>query len=727
MGLAIGVDTGGTYTDAVLFDRVRGVLAGAKALTTRDNLAAGIGEAIARVLPLAEESISFLSVSTTLATNALAEHTGSQVCVVLLGYPDHALDHRTAEQAFGEDPVVRLAGGHTVEGDEQEPLDLEGLRRTAREYGDRVKAFAVSGYFSVRNPEHEYRAREVLQDITGLPVSCGHELSSRLHAGRRALTTAWNARLIPLLTDLVAAVREVMAAHELTCPLMMVKGDGSLVSAERAREHPVQTILSGPAASVVGAQYLHGLEEACVVDIGGTTTDIAFVRHGRPVVSEDGAHVGGLRTMVPAVHMHTFALGGDSAITLDDAGRVAFGPGRVVPVSLAVHQQPEAREEVEADLEAARNRADSRPGTLSPVRMPGTPAVAPGSGQFVRVRQRGGAWIDIRSLSASQEHIIEAARGGYVSCRTLIARSPSAYRADRDLHRLVRRGLLTRCGLTPSDAAHVLGRQDSWDREAAVRAVLGFYHRARDRGVVLVPDGIAAGADAAAADAAESDGDLARATAERLVALFVAASARALLEAAITETTGSAVDRETNLATTLLEDAVNPPEVRGSTVEPPGPSLPEVSAVHKLVQTTVQLGCPIIAVGAPAACYYTDVARTLHTTAVIPRHAEVANAIGAVVGEVRTEVTVRIVPIRGGDLLRAHLPGGTKDYESLEEAEAVAVEAAEREVHRQALAAGAEEFQVTLDHHRTTSEVEHGEMLIELTIRAVAIGRPRLG
>jgi N-methylhydantoinase A/oxoprolinase/acetone carboxylase beta subunit len=756
--LAIGVDTGGTYTDAVLFDRVRGVLAGAKALTTRDNLAIGIGEAVARVLPAvtgtAAESISFLSVSTTLATNALAEHTGSQICVVLLGYPDHVLDRPTAEQAFGEDPVVHLAGGHTVEGDEQEPLDLEGLRRTAREYGDRVKAFAVSGYFSVRNPEHEYRAREVLHDMTGLPVSCGHELSSRLHAGRRALTTAWNARLIPLLTDLVAAVRQVMAAQDLTCPLMVVKGDGSLVSAERAREHPVQTILSGPAASVVGAQYLHGLEEACVVDIGGTTTDIAFVRNGRPVVSEDGAHVGGLRTMVPAVHMHTFALGGDSAIELTAAGGVAFGPGRIVPVSLAAHQQPETIGEIEADLAAARDAADPQADEPSKVRMPGTPVVAPGSGQFVRVRERGGAMtddaaaggggmneagmdaagMDMRTLSASQESIIEAARKGYVSCRALIAGSASAYRAERDLHRLLRRGFLTRCGLTPSDAAHVLGRQDSWDREAAVLAVLGFYHRARDRGVVLVPEGPAAdaaAADAAAADAggdaAGSGGDLARATAERLVALFVAASARALLEAAITEMTGGPVDRKTNLATVLLDDAVNPPEVGNSPVNPLDSSPPEVPAIHKLVNTTVQLGCPIIAVGAPAACYYTDVARTLHTTAVIPRHAEVANAIGAVVGEVRTEVTVRVVPVKGGDFLRVHLPTGTEDYESLEEAEAVAVRAAEEEVHRQALAAGAEEFQVTLDHHRTTSEVEHGEMLIELAIHAVAIGRPRLG
>lgn len=702
MALAIGVDTGGTYTDAVLFDPVRGVLAGAKALTTPENLAVGIGEAIDRVLPAVGQPLSFLSVSTTLATNALAAHAGAPVCVILLGYPDHALDHHTAEQAFGEDPVVRLGGGHTVEGDEQIPLDVDGLRRTAGEYGNRVDAFAVSGYFSVRNPEHEIRARDILRELTGLPVSCGHELSTRLHAGRRALTTAWNARLIPLITDLVAAVESVMAARDVRCPLMVVKGDGSLVSAKRAREHPVQTILSGPAASVVGAQYLHGLEEACVVDIGGTTTDIAFIRDGRPVVSVDGARVGGLQTVVPAVRMYTFALGGDSAITLTDDGEVTFGPERVVPVSLAAHQQPQFRREIEADLDTARHAADPQPGAPPAVHMPGPPVIPPGSGQYVTVRQRGGATnggaeMDVRTLSASQESIIEAAAAGYVSCRTLIARSESAYRGERDLQRLHRRGWLTRCGLTPSDAAHVLGRQDSWDRDAAESAVLSFAYRARDRGAPLVPEMHA------------------RPIAERLVALFVAASAWAVTEAAITEITQKPVDRKNNLATTLLGGALSPPE----------PDSQEKN--NTLVNTSIALGCPIIAVGAPAACYYADVAGTLHTTAVIPRHAEVANAIGAVVGEVRTEVTIRIVPVRGGDFLRVHLPDGTEDYEALDEAETVAVRAAEEAVHRQARAAGAEEFQVTIDHHRTMSEVEHGEMLIELAIRAVAIGRPRLG
>ena len=690
MSVSIGVDTGGTYTDAVLFDADRGVVCSAKALTTRHDLAVGIGEAISSVLQSYRGPVSFLSVSTTLATNALAEKSGAPVCIVLLGYPDYAIDHHISEQAFGEDPVVRLDGGHGVEGDEQQPLDIAAVQQVARDYGTRVRAFAVSGYFSVRNPAHEQRARALLSELTGLPVSCGHELSTRLNAGRRALTTAWNARLIPLLSELVAAVRAVMAARQLRCPLMMVKGDGSLVSAEFAQQHAVQTILSGPAASVVGAQYLHGVDNACVVDIGGTTTDIAFIRDRRPVVSADGARVGGMRTMVPAVQMHTFALGGDSAVGLTDSGELTFGPERVVPVSLALSQNPAARAEFEQEAAAARD------GALDGGVFLGLSAA------YRRAAGRDGALSTAAALSPSQMAIVRAAGDSLAGRARLLCESESVYRADRDIRRLLQRGVLVRSGFTPSDAAHILGRQRTWNRDAAELTAIGLYHRARASGSTLF-------------DVPQDAGDaaIAIAVAERVITRFVSASAGALVAAAICESTGSEVETQSSLARALIDSAVLPACERSSR--------------GALLSPRMALGCPIVAVGAPADCYYRDVAEILETTAVVPEHSEVANAIGAVVGQVRTEVAVRITPLNGGEVFRVHLQTGTEDFESLEAAESCAQQQADSAVRQRARDAGAAEFEVTVQQHRTSGAVAHGEMLIEITVHAAAFGRPQVG
>jgi len=686
--VSIGVDTGGTYTDAVLFDSTQGVLRSAKALTTRHDLALGIREVIGAVLNVPGRRVSFVSVSTTLATNALAERKGAPICILLLGYPDRALHHTIVQQGFGTDPVLRLQGGHTVDGDEQQPLDLESVRRAAKEYAGRVRAFAVSGYFSVRNPTHENTVREMLTELTGHPISCGHELSSRLHAGRRAMTTAWNARLLPLLSELVAAVRRVMTDQGLSCPLLIVKGDGSLLSAETAPLYAVQTILSGPAASVVGARYLSGLNDCCVVDIGGTTTDIAFVRSGRPVVSPDGARVGGLRTMTKAVRMHTFALGGDSIVTLSGDGRITFGPMRVVPVSLALHRHTEALAELEHNAGAAR-----------------TADLDGDSTALYMVSASHDIWAPERSnaaakLSPSQLQLVRTISGGVVTRSRLLAETASVYRLARDLKRLVQREILIRSGFTPSDAAHILGYQRSWNRAAAVLAAVCLYYQARTRAPGLFKD-----------VPEESHEAIARTVALRVHAAFVSASARAIVAATLCETTGADIAPDAPVSRALVDAAVQPDD------------WPGLSSL--LLQPTLALKTPLVAVGAPAGCYYREAAGLLHAQALVPQHSEVANAIGAVVGEVSTTVTLRITPLNGGEVFRLHTPSGTEDYASLKDAEAQAAARARVLVEDRARMNGAATCEVNVCGERVTSMVAEGQMLIESLISAEAIGRPQ--
>ncbi len=259
MNLALGIDTGGTYTDAVLVDHDTGqVLDGAKALTTRHDLALGIGAAIAAVFgsegAFRPADVTLVGLSTTLATNTLAEGHRGAVCLLLIGYDRGLMREYKFEAQLATDDVVYLAGGHDGLGNEVAPLDEDALRSAILARRDTVEAFAVSGYFAVRNPSHELSARDLIAELTGRPVTCGHELTSKLNAVRRATTAALNAHLVAPLTELIGSVERTLAEWGIAAPLMVVKGDGSLVRAEWATRRPVETILSGPAASVSGAR-----------------------------------------------------------------------------------------------------------------------------------------------------------------------------------------------------------------------------------------------------------------------------------------------------------------------------------------------------------------------------------------------------------------------------------------------------------------------------------------
>ncbi|MBC7224291.1 MAG: hydantoinase/oxoprolinase family protein, partial [Anaerolineae bacterium] len=211
MTIGLGIDTGGTYTDAVLLDYGSGqVLAAAKALTTWPDLAQGIGEAVDEVLRQRPGPVHLVALSTTLATNALVEGRGSPAALLCIGYDPDLIDRWGFRKDLATPHVAFIPGGHRADGSEARPLDRDALRRAVRQFADQVEAFAVSGYFAVRNPAHELAARETIQAETGKPVTCGHELTTRLNAIRRATTAALNARLIPLLQDLILAVQETL-------------------------------------------------------------------------------------------------------------------------------------------------------------------------------------------------------------------------------------------------------------------------------------------------------------------------------------------------------------------------------------------------------------------------------------------------------------------------------------------------------------------------------------
>ncbi|MBC6416397.1 MAG: hydantoinase/oxoprolinase family protein [Rhodospirillales bacterium] len=438
--MLLGIDTGGTYTDAVLYDETRGVLAKAKALTSKHDLTEGVGAALAKVLPEDPGQVQLVSLSTTLATNALVEGQGGAAGLILIGYPEKALERAGLKQALGTDPAVFVVGGHTPEGNPKAPLDLKALRAAAAAMAPRVSAFAVAGFFAIRNPSHELAARELLRTEFGLPVTCAHELSAGLDAPRRALTALLNARLIPLIQQLVLAVRALMAEHGLAVPLMVVKGDGSLVSGDLALQAPVETILSGPAASLAGARALLGAQDMLVSDMGGTTTDIAVLHKGRPLLSASGASVGGYRTMVEAIAVHTVGLGGDSEVCASGPGRFSLGPRRAVPLSLLAKQRPAVEGWLAEQLQAPFEHAED--------------------GRFLLPLRSLPAGLQLKPAEAA---VWQALQAGPLPLSALA----KDYLGKCAIERMLERGWIVLSAFTPSDAAHVLGLHAAWEATAA--------------------------------------------------------------------------------------------------------------------------------------------------------------------------------------------------------------------------------------------------------------------
>lgn len=659
----LGLDTGGTYTDAVLFDPARGVLAAAKSLTTKHDLAIGVGGAIEQVLLHAREPIAMVSLSTTLATNALVEGQGSPICLLLLGYEREALERAGLRQALGQDPVAFVAGGHGPLGDEQAPLDRDAVESAIRAHAPKVAAFAVSGYFSVRNPAHELVVKAMVRDIAGAPVTCGHELTSRLDAPRRALTVALNARLIPQLEQLIRAVEGILAAKSIAAPLMVVKGDGSLIAAEVALSCPVETILSGPAASLVGAHHLSGAGDVVVSDMGGTTTDVAMLSNGRPVLNREGAVVGGWRTMVEAVAVHSYGLGGDSELRLDETGSLMLGPRRAVPLSLLGAEHKGALDKLRRQVE-------------EPVRIGY-------DGQFaVRLRR-----LDTKEsgLKPDEAELWNALETGPLALSDIL-QGPARQRA---LKRLMDRGLVALSNFTPSDAAHVLGLQQSWSVEAAELGARLWLRRL----------------DALGGEKLKEIEPFCR----RIVEQAVRQSVQAVLGTALDQSLGIAPADLGALGRLVVERMAD-----GSAMASP------------LVSLEMNLKRPLVAIGAPAATYYPEIARRLGTRLVVPPHAEVCNAVGAVAGGVLQRVELLISQPTEGRF-RVHLPDGVADFNRLEAAAERAQAAAVEQARRLAREAGASEPEVSVEREdRTVPDVSGMTLFIEARVRATAFGRPRL-
>ncbi len=665
MALLLGVDTGGTYTDAVLIRDEAQVVASAKSLTTRQDLALGVGAAVRAVLAEAEVSpseVSMAALSTTLATNALVEGQGGRVALIYIGFSEQDLERHGLKDALKGDPALILGGGHTHAGSEAAPLDTEALIAFLETESSGVSGFAVAGLFATRNPVHEIEVARIIQERTGVPVTCSHQLSAKLNGPKRALTAVLNARLVGMIDRLIGRAADTLTAIGIEAPMMVVRGDGALMSAAQARLRPIETILSGPAASIVGARWMTGADTALVSDIGGTTTDIALIEGGLPKIDPEGAQVGGFRTMVEAVAMRTTGLGGDSQVHLNSdglVGGVSLGPRRVLPVSLLASEAPDV---VHAALDAQLR----------------APVVGEYDGRFLRA-VIGQPFVGL----AEREAALLARIGTEVHPMGAVLRSRMEQGA---LNRLVDRGLVQVSGLTPSDASHVLGSAESWDRDAAEKALTIFARRRVGSG------------DPVAKDA----GSLAQVIVDQLTQQTVLA----LLETVFSE-----------------EHALIPGD-------------PKTLAQHVLLQRGLvghrglialdaRVNLDVIGLGAPAATYYPAVGTRLGCKVVLPEHAAVANAIGAVVGRIAQRRSGTVTAPSEGKY-RVHFDHGPQDFTESAAALEALENALREEVVAAVTAAGAGDIHSHVSRDIRTAQVEAREVFVEAVLTVEASGRPRV-
>ena len=359
----MGIDTGGTYTDGVLLEyNSRQVLAYHKSLTTKRDFSIGIEQVIEGIQIEDPSAIKMVSISTTLATNAIAEGKGKRVALLLLGYDPELIVSFNMARRFATPNYYYFAGGHDLYGREKEPLDLPAILAKVNEIKGQVDALAVSSYFSPLNPEHENRAYDAIASICNLPIVLGHQLSTKLGSVERATTAALNASLLAVLQDFVIAVRRAMERRQIDAPLMVVRGDGTLMSDEFAARTPVETIHSGPAASAMGGRFLSRLDDMLIVDVGGTTTDLALIQAGQVSVSEEGAMVSDYKTAVKAANLLSIALGGDSHIALNRENELTLGPERVAPLAYLAWQYPHIQNQIK--VLSRRSRAQVTPDWL---------------------------------------------------------------------------------------------------------------------------------------------------------------------------------------------------------------------------------------------------------------------------------------------------------------------------------------------------------------------------
>lgn len=325
--MLLGLDVGGTFTDAVIIDGHR-VVASAKRRTTKDNLMQGIGEALDAVLTGCNTSnIEQVTLSTTVVTNTIVEEKEQVVDLYVVTGPG-----RNVDDIFPVSPIY-LQGYTDHRGIVVERTPTNAVREVAKMVQSRsgTDLAAVSAKFGVRNPQEELSITEELKDKYNT-ISNGSLLSGSLNFPRRTISAYFNSAVTPVFTIFKRNVEEALSIRNIKAPLHILKADGGSLPMEHMVSRPVETAFTGPAATVLGLSALGaiGEEHTVALDIGGTTTDISLWKHGKPLMTKNGVSIREYPSAVRSFAITSVGIGGESVVRIVD-GNITVGPERVGP------------------------------------------------------------------------------------------------------------------------------------------------------------------------------------------------------------------------------------------------------------------------------------------------------------------------------------------------------------------------------------------------------------
>lgn len=325
--MLLGLDVGGTFTDAVIIDGHR-VVATAKRRTTKDNLMNGIGEALDAVLEGYDTSnIEQVTLSTTVVTNTIVEEKEQVVDLYVVTGPG-----RNVDDIFPVKPIY-LQGYTDHRGIVVERTPTDAVRGIANMVQTRsgTDLAAVSAKFGGRNPQEELSITEELKN-TYHAISNGSLLSGSLNFPRRTISAYFNSAVTPVFTVFKKNVEDALSARNIVAPLHILKADGGSLPVEHMVSRPVETAFTGPAATVLGLSALGviGNQHTVALDIGGTTTDISLWKHSRPLMTKNGVSIREYPSAVRSFAVTSVGIGGESVVRLKN-GNLTVGPERVGP------------------------------------------------------------------------------------------------------------------------------------------------------------------------------------------------------------------------------------------------------------------------------------------------------------------------------------------------------------------------------------------------------------
>lgn len=633
--IGLGIDTGGTCTDAVIYDSdLEQVLSTGKTLTTKRRLENGIANAIKMLDPDALSKVRFVSLSTTLATNACVENRGGRVKLLFIGADRKVLHQVYKEYGFDSlDDVLVIDGMPEGGFSDATPPDWNDLLEIMDAFADAEAIGIVQIYPQKNGGAFEQKAREILMEHYDVPVICGSELFTDRNIIRRGAGTYLNVRLIPVIQAFLNAVRNVLSDFGLNVPIYVVRSDGSLMKESFALEHPVETLLCGPAASALGGVHMSESDDALIIDIGGTTTDVAIIRDGIAMTVDGGIRINGWKTFVKGMFIDTFGLGGDSAVRYESQ-HISLSANRQVPIAMVCAEYPQVAEKL-------RRRANQLTWFDR----------YPYEG-YVLLHDPEDGSQSAAYLNDWQRTLIDALRKGPLMMDE-IAEIDGRYQLDHKLATLEQNETIIRFGLTPTDMMHLRGDYDAYDTESA-RVAAGMLSK-----IIQIPE---------------------EALAERIYDAFV--------KKLVCNIERIMIERRVPEWNEEMPEAISAFLEKMYEKDPTG-----MSGMH------FTSNLPIIGVGGPSHIFMDRAAGILGTHAELPEHARVANALGTLAGKIVVREIGEITYNPFGDPpgFRVFLGEEIRDLETFEEAATLLTDYLYEQTERKARERGAR-GKITITH-----------------------------